>query len=429
MSPIPKILSLLIATTIWSCAADKSAISSLGSLDNLPDGTSLEGVRIPRYSKDLKPVAYIEADEITKTSALALSIKKLSLYQYNPDGSERLHLALTSAVYNTKSKIVKGFTPLKVSSEDMVTHASGIALNIDSQRGLLLGPLHTSYQFPKKSSSMTPPSKSLKSKAVAGVAIASIAIAPAEGLPPTLSQEKLVELDAHLNASQQQSFDQQMKESREHVQAVDATRSKEAIAFINQHAAEKAQQILGEAPLAKTSVAKTSSEKDQLNISCDGGMFYDAPKGLLSYMTNVKVVEPRLSITCKKDLKVYLATKEEKKIAKNKQGVKKIVAVGDVKINGKMTEKGITRMIEGTANIVEFDYITGITIFRGGFPSIKIMENGRSFVHKSISKDQWILVKKDGSVRIEGGVNQNLKGLSTLQDKKDKAPAPAPVQP
>ena len=101
-------------------------------------------------------------------------------------------------------------------------------------------------------------------------------------------------------------------------------------------------------------------------------MFYDAPKGLLSYLKNIKVSEPRLKIECSDDLQVHLTTKEEKKKVQNSKGIKKIIAIGAVKIDATVVDKktGATRTLKGSAAVVEFDYVSGVTTFKGGFPSL-----------------------------------------------------------
>ncbi len=102
--------------------------------------------------------------------------------------------------------------------------------------------------------------------------------------------------------------------------------------------------------------------KDML-IECDKGVYFDSAKGLLVYLGNVRLRDPRLNLDCDNQLKVYLqegppkAAKEPKDKAQEKtdgkekkfqspktpadtmntnfDGIKKITAEGNVILNSK----------------------------------------------------------------------------------------------
>ena len=69
---------------------------------------------------------------------------------------------------------------------------------------------------------------------------------------------------------------------------------------------------------------------------------------------------------------------------------------------------------QGNADIIEFNYITGTTILKGGKPYIKISKDGTTVEHQCINLDQWILIEKDGSFSTEGGVDQTITGATNL---------------
>ena len=232
----------------------------------------------------------------------------------------------------------------------------------------------------------------------------------------TLSPEKSAELETlrHAPLSQATFPDAQSLSSAEQL---DSKKTSEATAQMQAFLGSKvvSQFIQNKQETAPVASLPTPSSTDTLKISCEGDNFFDIDKGILSFQKNIKVREPRLTLDCSKELTVTHGSASETKAnkQKNKHGIKKIVALGMVKFKGKMKdEKGVEKVIEGYADIVEFNYEEGTTILKGGKPYIIATEGERWIKTETLRESQWILIRLDGSTRIDGGSKITIGGLN-----------------
>jgi hypothetical protein len=410
-------------------------------LARLPNGTMLNGVRIPRYDENLKLVALIKTNVIEKISDEEFKLTGLHIQQHNLFTTGSAEFDLAQGILNPKTRVITSRSKVKASSVEHHLQANGILYDSNTQQGVLNGPLQASLSLPPKVTQKDPPKVTEKTepKVVTQAAIKP-EINPAEdavlssgvtGLPFSPSEENLQALEKW---------------------KTDELRIENAIAPINQQYLSK---LNGEQdPLIQSFFAKhqltteniqlisqpgeiiqeIKQGENMLNISCEGGMFYDAPNALMSYMKNVKIRETRLSIDCSKELRIFgtkveekddkrdekkVEKKDEKK--KNRLGIDKIIAVGNVEFSAKQEgDDGKIRSLKGNADIVEFNYTTGVTILKGGKPSIFIQQGETSVKHSCISDEQWIIIQKNGSFAVDGGVKQVIEGLDSLEKKDPK---------
>lgn len=185
---------------------------------------------------------------------------------------------------------------------------------------------------------------------------------------------------------------------------------------------------------------KTPGEEPPMVITSKDGMYFDSEAGLLVYLRDVVLTDPRFNLTCDNQLKIYLerdntkAKKADEKKAENSDkadksdkekegqgmktpdtanlnfsGVKNIAASGNVVVTRK-NESG--QMMEARAEKATYDGKTGeIILSGGGKQSIK---DGENLVETS-GDGSYIRMYGNGSVRVVG--KQTITKVRTSDEK------------
>ncbi len=191
------------------------------------------------------------------------------------------------------------------------------------------------------------------------------------------------------------------------------------------------------------------SPKDTV-ISADDGMYFDAEKGLLVYLKNVRLTGPDFDLSGANELKVFLGKKEVKKKPPVKEGEpapeppkdekkdekkddkkaatpgilgatggfgdpEKIIATGAVKITQKAV--GGKAPVVASAAVLTYDAKSGEIILNGGYPWVM---QGANFM-RAMEPNLYLRIKKDGSFVTEGNWQQGLQ-----LNANPAAPKPAP---
>lgn len=186
-------------------------------------------------------------------------------------------------------------------------------------------------------------------------------------------------------------------------------------------------------------------------ISADDGMFFDAEKGLLVYLKNVRLTGPDFDLSGANELKVFLGKKEEKKKEPAKEGEpapepvkddkkadkkdaapgilgaaggfgdpEKIVATGAVKVTQKA--KDGKPPVVASAAVLTYDAKTKEIILNGGYPWV---QQGATFM-RAKEANLYLRIKKDGSFVTEGA--WDMGGQLNANPAAPK-PAPKPANP
>ncbi|MBC8127776.1 MAG: hypothetical protein H8M99_11610, partial [Gloeobacteraceae cyanobacterium ES-bin-144] len=156
-------------------------------------------------------------------------------------------------------------------------------------------------------------------------------------------------------------------------------------------------------------------------VESDGGMYFDADEGVFVFMKNVRVSDPRFSLSGANELKIFIAKKTEaapdkavKPNTKENPGlglgakfgdVEKIVANGAVRIIQKSTEAG-KEPVEASGAIFTYQPKIGEIIISGGFPWVKQGTN----VMRAKEPNLTLRIQKNGSFVTQGNwqINGNL---------------------
>ena len=152
-------------------------------------------------------------------------------------------------------------------------------------------------------------------------------------------------------------------------------------------------------------------------------MYFDADEGILVYLGNVKVTDPRFSLSGAQQVKIFFEKKPEKKQAVKKEGqknvkasagmgnfgdVQKIVAEGAVQID----QKGVggKQPVQASGRILTYNISSGEIIIHGGYPWVK---QGTYFA-RAKEPDLTLRLLNNGSFSTQGywemGGNLNIKG-------------------
>jgi hypothetical protein len=143
-------------------------------------------------------------------------------------------------------------------------------------------------------------------------------------------------------------------------------------------------------------------------------MYFDVDAGLFVYLKNVRVADPRFSLSGANELKIFLAKKPEEPATDPKAApkadkpsgiglnakfgdVERIVATGAVRILQKQPEAG-KEPVEASGAIFTYQPEAGEIVLSGGFPWVR---QGASFM-RALEPNLILRIQKNGSFVTEG---------------------------
>lgn len=387
---------------------------------------------LPRYDENRRLIGLFRAKTVTLVSQELLDGKTITIELFNPDQSPRGRLNLTKARYDQKQGTVHAAAATQLALDTFHATGTGLAFVIDRSEGVLTGPVH-SWITPLPKTAMRPAPAPLRATALLGasllvlpistagsapLAAAALPVPPAavEPEPTTIpSPQRLIEVNAEI---------------REHLRsalAASATATQAAAAFLD------AEDLLAKNPPAtpepqpEPKVIDVKPSPDSTIIDCDGGMYFDGKMGVLVYLKNVTVDDPRLTLTGANDIKVFFEKKPPKTdsaanpdqpsepapsqqkpdkkpdkkpelggMAANLGEVERIVATGSLYLVQK--PKGNDEPIEATCNILTYNLKTG-EILLSGKPVFK--QGGR--INAGKRPDQTVRIINNTATFSPGG--------------------------
>ena len=448
--------------------------SGLLNADLMPDGGILKNVLIPQYDDKLMLSATLRAEVMeiavakkTKTVEIKLiDALKVKLEFFNPDRTPRGKIEMATARYDAKKQFLTSDEPVSLVSDDLTAEGSRLVYDLKKSRGFLHGPVTATTTTTDRSTSMN--SKPVRQAIAAG----SLMMAAATGLP---AQEPAVPLadriaESRLTPEELQRLDQAAvtrkplveekvaKESKEFAEAT--ARSESANTTVSDFFRAAALTTLLAEPLAAPAtgdVPRPNIPEDptQTRITSDDGAFFDSPNGLLVFLKNVVVKDPRFTLNGADELKVFFEPKvDPKAAAKGKAGdanekaaepVKpdaapagekpklekvdpaglnaakfgkpvEIIATGTVVVEY-LPEKKDEPPVKASARNVIYNLKTEEFTLRGGSPWV-LREGQLSSVP---GNDAYIVIKKDGSfITGNGGIDARMDIKEKDEDKKNR---------
>jgi len=402
---------MLLAQNPASVDAGKNPISLL------PNGSVLKGVLLPRYDEERRLVGDLKADILTLIDADRIRGENVLIQFYAKDGSVKGDVKLQNATFDQAGSLLFAEEPVEITNDNLVARGSGLVYAFQKGQGFLRGPASTWISSPETAAT------SMRMNPITKSALLAICLAPSitQAAPPKfVSEDELAAIKAE--AESMRPLVDKINRSAQSQLAEDTDASEKAsqaaISFIKASkiktiATEKTQEPEEAAPL------EVNPGPNDTVINCDGGMYFDAEEGVLVYLKNVRVKDPRFSLSGVDELKVFFDKKPETKKPKgdasgkpagavgNFGAVKKLIAEGAVVIKQKAV--GDKEPVEASGRVLTYDIPSGEIVIHGGFPWVK--QGG--FFARAKQPDLTLRLSVDGSFATEGnwemGGNLNFK--------------------
>jgi lipopolysaccharide export system protein LptA len=388
----------------------------LSAVALLPSGSQMQRVMLPRYDDMHRLTGALKAETMTLVSGDVIAGDTISINFFNPDRSPRGRIDLDKAMLDQGRGLLRARENVTIQADRIHAQGKGLVYSFEQGEGFLTGPAVTRIQAATETT-MNSKSTPLRSTAAAIAATATLAAAPPAALTP--EQSAVISADA---ASTAATHDEASTAARTKLRSeleVSAAATAAATAFLDE--AELLDKSTTAAPDPAKPLDIKSGPADTV-ISCDGGMYFDADEGLFVYLKNVRVADPRFSLSGANELKVFLAKKPEQPAAKKPADknpgfalgaqfgdVERIVATGAVRILQKQPEAG-KAPVEASGAIFNYHIKTGEIVLTGGFPWVR---QGTNFM-RAKEPNLNLRIQKNGSFVTEG--NWDMGG--TLEQKR-----------
>lgn len=276
----------------------------------LPDGSQLKRVMLPRYDENHKLVAVLKADAMTLVNPEQVAGRIVSFEMYNPDQSLRGRADLQQATYYQKAGLLDSRQPVQIHSDRMDATGSGIYYLLDSGKGFMRGPATTTLFQLQAATTMNLPDSPLRATAAIGMSLFSQALLASPPPPITAADRAAIQADAAPRAAKlkdgQEAIHESLKKDLADSAAVGATVTT----------------FLAQADVPASAAEATIPEPDkpleiepnptQTLINCEGGFYFDPEEGVLVYLKNVTVTDPRFNLSGLNELKIFFSKKEPK---------------------------------------------------------------------------------------------------------------------
>lgn len=355
------------------------------AFDVLPDGSQLKGVMLPRYDENRKLVGVLKAEVMRLVNSEELAGEKVSIEFFNDDQTPRGRIDLAQATFHKQKGMLVAKEMVDIKTDRLTARGTALYYSFDPGEGYLAGPVITILQAPTETT-MNSRTPSLRATAVLGMSLLSQSLPAAP--PPQITGAEMAAIRADA-ASRTQAAAKEAAASQTRLEkdmADGAAVSQAATRFLVQTGlpAPAAEEEIAPAVPFELKPGPTDS-----SITCDGGMYFDPDEGVLVYLKNVVVNDPRFKLTAKDQLKIFFGKKpvDEKKekkkveagtekkekfggsIAGNFDKPERIVATGAVLFEQKQTE-GDQQPIKASGAIFSYNIKDDQIIISGGSPWI-----------------------------------------------------------
>ena len=264
---------------------------------------------LPRYDENHRLTGVLKAVAITLVNDETIAGKQVAIGFFNPDGSQRGHIDLAKAVFNQVKGLLEANEPVTLESDRFNAKGTGLYYAFQQGEGFLAGPATTWIQPPPTETTMNSSPSPLRAASMLGIALISqaAAVTPA----PSISKE----IRGNLKADAVPAAPEHAEAAR--IARMDLKADLEASAA----ATAKAKAFLEQAELVSINTSaitpppakplEVEPGPQDTVITCDGGMYFDADAGVFVYLKNVRVTDPRFTLSGANELKVFLEKKPE----------------------------------------------------------------------------------------------------------------------
>lgn len=363
----------------------------------------------PRYDEEHRKVAVLKAQAMTLVSEQTIAGESVAIEFFNPDGSPRGQVDLVTALFDQSMGMLRAQETVLMRSDRINAKGTGLCYAFDLGKGYLKGPVITWIQ-PSTETTMNSNHSTIRNSALMGMSLLTLPLSATPPAAVTTAERSAIQADAvsRAPAAGQSATLAQTDLAKD---ARDATvTSQAAHAFVAQVALDD----VTNAPslVAAGQPLDVKPGPNDTVITCDGGMYFDADEGVVVYLKNVRVTDPRFALTGANELKIFLTKKPEKspdptKPEKSPTPVKgmgakfgevdRMVANGAVHLVQKQTQSD-KDPIEASGALCSYHVKTGQIILSGGYPWVK---QGTSFM-RAKQPNLILRILKSGSFITEG---------------------------
>ena len=404
------------------CAAEP-AVGKKNPISLLPDGSVLKGVLLPRYDEQRNLVGDLKAETMTLIDPEHVQGENVLIRFYKPDRTLRGKVALKNALFDQVNSRLSAKEPVEITSDRLTAKGTGLVYAFQEGVGFLRGPANTRIS--------APPTISMNANPFASAALVALCLAPSPliAAPPAfVTDEEVAAIKAQMASVQPET--EKLNASAQTALAADIAEgdkaSAAAVAFINTSGLEtvatgEPEKVPDPKPL------DVNPGADDTVITCDGGMYFDADEGVLVYMKNVVVKDPRFDLKGVNQLKVFFDKKPEDKEGADKKDadkkdagkaagpvanfgdVRKLIANGTVVFKQKAVDGEAP--VEASGEILTYDIKSGEIIISDRFPWVR----KGAFYARAKESNLSIRILRNGDFTMspgdwEMGGNLNLKG-------------------
>ena len=290
-------------------AATPPPVEEIPAFGLLPDGSELKNVILPRYDDHRRLVNFMHAKAMTIVGAEEIAGDTVSVLFYNSDLTQRGRVDFAKAVFNQQKGLLTTKDPVHLQSDRMSTCGSGLYYSHAQGKGFMLGPVTTNLQALPAETTMHAPKSPLRTTAVLGVSLLTQSLVAAPPKPLAAAEAAAIQADATSKATAATAAQTDARKSLDNDVAAAATVSKNAATFLT-HAGLPA--VATDTVTASARPLEIQSGPDDTLIHCEGGMYFDADEGVMVYLKNVTVKDPRFNLSGASELKIFFEKKPAK---------------------------------------------------------------------------------------------------------------------
>jgi len=414
---LPRLFSILLLAAPVLCAAETPA-GRKNPVSLLPDGSVLKGVLLPRYDEQRRLIGDLMAETMTLIDPERVQGENVLIRFYNPDRSLRGKVALKNALFDQVKSLLTAKEDVEITSDRLVARGTGLVYAFQGGEGFLCGPASSRI-------SATPTTTSMNASPFSNAALIALCLAPSPliAVPPAfVSEEEITAIRTEAKSVQPEA--DKLNAATESNLTADIRNGEKAsataLAFVKASGIKTIATQEPETP-AEAAPLEIKPGPDDTLITCDGGMYFDAEEGVLVYLKNVTVKDPRFDLKGAEQLKVFFEKKPEagkpedaeatEKAASgvgNFGDVKKLIAVGTVVLKQKSVDG--KEPVEASGGLLTYDIPSGEIIISQRFPWVR----QGSFYARAKEPNLTLRLLNDGSFSTQGnwemGGNLNLKG-------------------
>lgn len=408
---IPRIYILFLAAPLLH-AQEPAAEVKKSPISLLPNGSVLHGVLLPRYDENRRLVGDLKTEVMTLIDGDRIQGENVQIRFYSTDRTLSGKAELKRALFDQKQSCLFAKEDVRLTRDRLDAEGKGLVYSFETGQGFLIGPVSTRLSPPPPPTSMNTNPFAISTVAMLAFAPPSLPAAPLANVSP----EELAEIKAEAKSASTAA-----KAANESAQT-ELAADKEAAKRVESAAAgfmmeNRINTIADVGPAEDAVPLDVKPGAADTVINCDGGMYFDAEEGVLVYMKNVRVTDPRFDLSGADELKIFFDKKPESEKAEEGRSLgptasfgnpRKLIADGAVRILQKAV--GGKEPVEASGGLLTYNIQSGEIIVSERFPWVRQGD----FYARAKEPNLTLRMTNNGSFTTEGnwemGGKLNLNG-------------------